>query len=267
MNKYNEAYITRCIQKINSNYIKFLVCIKIYQKNIEYRNIDLLWKESASENLEIMNKYKNIFSIFDFWMLDLSIIELYKFFENRNDIINIYSIINYIYEHRNKINRNKKEKFENKCISVKKWLPDYYSLETVKEIQWYPTFIEENFKIEADKKIENIKELLRNLKWLRHNKSHNLKKIKNVEFNLDDFDKIQKTFEELFNFINLHFENWTYDYSLLSIWVEQDYDLLFQNLSQFHKIRSLFFDNFWKTEWESGKIIYKEIKDILSIDF
>lgn len=266
MNKYDENYLKDNLETLNKNYLKFLLCYNLYIENNNLRNKDLLWEEGAQKNLDIMNKYKSFFWFFDFWTLDLAIIELNKICSQWDDI-NIYKIIKYIFQHRKTINKLKKEKILQKCYELQKTTFKNFSIEEIIEIEWWITEIKDDFEKILDKKIENIENKLNDLLYSRHNRAHNLKQLKKTNLKFIDIDKIQKLFEEVFNIIHNNLSNWIYDFSYFKKDIKKDFDLLFKNLSDFYKIRSLFFDNYLKKLWKTDKDIYNEIKQILKIDF
>lgn len=213
-----------------------------------------------------MNKYKSLFWFFDFWTLDLAIIELNKIF-NQWDDINIYQVIKYIYQHRKPINKLNKERFLKKCYELQKTTFKNFSIEEIIEIEEWINEIKDDFKEILDKKIKNIEDKLKDLLYSRHNRAHNLKQLKKTNLKFIDIDEIQKLFEEVFNIIHYNLSNWVYDFSYFKDWVQEDFDLLFKNLSDFYQIRSLFFDNYLNNLWKTNKDIYDEIKQILKIDF
>jgi hypothetical protein len=266
MNKYDKNYLKNNLEILNKNYLKFLLCYNLYIENNNLRNKDLLWEEKAKNNLDLMNKYKSFFWFFDFWTLDLAIIELNKIFSQWDDI-NIYKIIKYIFQHRKAINKLKKEKFLDKCYELQKTTFKNFSIEEIIEIEWWIKEIKDDFEKVLDKKIKNIENKLEDLLNSRHNRSHNLKKLKKTNLKFIDIDEIQKLFEEVFNIIHNNLSNWVYDFSYFKDNTKKDFNLLFKNLSDFYKIRSLFFDNYLKKLWKTDEDIYNEIKQILKIDF
>lgn len=266
MNKYNENYLKNNLEILNKNYLKFLLSYNLYIENNNLRNKDLLWEEKAQNNLDLMNKYKSFFWFFDFWTLDLAIIELNKIFSQWDDI-NIYKIIKYIFQHRKIINKLKKRKYLDKCNELQKTTFKDFSLDKIIEIEWWIAEINDDFQKVLDLKIKNIENKLKDLLNSRHNRAHNLKQLKQTNLKFIDIDAIQKLFEEVFNIINNNLSNWIYDFWDFIKYTKEDFNLLVKNLSDFYEIRSLFFDNYLQNLWKTDDDIYTEIKQILKIDF
>lgn len=266
-----ENEIKKYLDTINQNYSKFLSCYNLFMINIKSRAPNILWEEKAKNNLVIINKYNSVFATLDL-ILDLAIFELAKIFEKqnpkyKNKTISLITLLDFLDKNRITINKNIKLKFDEKCQNLQQNQLHFLSIEEIINEEWWVKLLNNCFFNQINEKIIEIENKTTHLKKSRDNRWHNLNTLKPAKFTYNDLDKINESFLEIFNLINSCLWNWIYDYSYYSKDTDEHFTLLIEDLLKFHKIRSLFYNNYLNKLWKTDHDILVEIKKILEITF
>lgn len=275
-----EKILEKYLEAINKNYIKFLLCFRLFELNNKFRDPNASWAEMAEENLLVMNWYNSIFQVLDFWMLDLAIFEMQKIFEKNKPkkkntpkkqqswVFSLITLIDFLKEHQEEVNTYLEKKFNQTYEEYSRdYKSDYFPIETIEEFKWWIKLLNTPFFDYTKAKLKEFEDKITNLKNARDNRGHNLEELKLVNLKYQDLEDLKKLFEDLFNYINSYITGWIYDFMYVEKYTQDDFKLLVLNLSKFKKIRSIFYDNYLEKQNKSDLDILMEIKGILKIDF
>lgn len=203
------------LEVINNKYIQAITYFYIHDSLKNTRAENLLWKDKAQKNVDIMNRYNYIlWQPLEIWMMNLAIIELYKIFEKDDECITIHKVICYIQTNRKYINKEIKNDFQ------KRW------------IEWHWE-ITNQFLLDLIEDIDKVSDKITKLKLSRDNRSHSLKKKKQELLIYKDIEDIHNIFDKLYNSLTIKLKSGETDYSYMIKNIWDDFNFLLDSLKTF----------------------------------